>query len=56
MLLYIVRHGETEWNNAGLLQGVSDVPLNENGRSLARITGCFSQMRYILKGRQMGKA
>lgn len=39
MLLYIIRHGETDWNTVGRLQGYSDIPLNESGRSLARITG-----------------
>lgn len=27
--IYIVRHGETDWNRAGKLQGATDVPLNE---------------------------
>lgn len=39
MLLYFIRHGETEWNTAGKLQGESDIPLNEKGKMLARITG-----------------
>ncbi len=38
MRLYIIRHGETEWNREKKLQGQSDVPLNEYGRELARIT------------------
>lgn len=36
MKLYILRHGETDWNKEKLLQGKSDIPLNENGRTLAR--------------------
>ena len=32
MLLYLVRHGETESNRLGLALGRSDVPLNERGR------------------------
>lgn len=28
---YIVRHGETEWNRKGLLQGHSDIPLSKTG-------------------------
>ena len=40
MQIYIVRHGETNANESGRLQGWSDDPLNENGRRLAVITGC----------------
>jgi broad specificity phosphatase PhoE len=29
--LYYIRHGETDWNARGRLQGVQDVPLNELG-------------------------
>ena len=29
--IYIIRHGQTEMNNAQVLQGQSDLPLNENG-------------------------
>lgn len=39
MELYIVRHGETEWNKEKLLQGSTDIPLSEEGRRLARISG-----------------
>lgn len=30
--LCITRHGETDWNITGILQGWLDVPLNDNGR------------------------
>lgn len=30
-ILYLVRHGETEWNKKGIIQGKSDIPLNSNG-------------------------
>ena len=39
MLIYIVRHGETDANKNGFLQGQIDNPLNENGIKLAEITG-----------------
>ena len=39
MRIYIVRHGETEANKNGYLQGWTDVPLNENGRFIAELTG-----------------
>ena len=28
----VCRHGETDWNRSGILQGWFDVPLNEHGR------------------------
>ena len=31
--LALVRHGATEWNENGLVQGHSDVPLSERGRA-----------------------
>lgn len=39
MLLYIIRHGETSWNVMRKIQGATDIPLNENGIRLAKITG-----------------
>lgn len=33
--IYFLRHGETEWNALGRLQGTRDVPLNARGRSQA---------------------
>ena len=39
MEIYIVRHGETVWNAKNLVQGRTDIELNENGRKLAGMTG-----------------
>jgi broad specificity phosphatase PhoE len=33
--IYYLRHGETEWNALGRLQGTQDVPLNARGRGQA---------------------
>jgi broad specificity phosphatase PhoE len=37
--LYYIRHGETEWNAVGRLQGTQDVPLNGLGRQQAAHVG-----------------
>lgn len=34
-LVYLVRHGETEWNRDGRFQGQADAPLGERGREQA---------------------
>ena len=39
MLIYIVRHGVTEWNKLKKLQGAADVPLAREGIRLAEETG-----------------
>ena len=39
MLIYIVRHGLTEWNKLKKLQGAADVPLAKEGILLAERTG-----------------
>lgn len=36
--LYIVRHGETDWNVKSLLQGRTDIDLNDNGLKQAQQT------------------
>ena len=38
MMMYIVRHGETDWNRMRRVQGHTDIALNDYGRLLARET------------------
>lgn len=38
MIIYMMRHGETDWNVQHLFQGRTDIPLNENGRKVAQWT------------------
>ena len=38
-MIYLVRHGETEWNRAGRMQGHLDAPLTERGEAQARAVG-----------------
>ena len=34
-MLYIMRHGKTDWNALKKLQGRTDIPLNDEGRDMA---------------------
>jgi broad specificity phosphatase PhoE len=38
-LIYFLRHGETDWNAAGRIQGHLDAPLNDKGRGQAARNG-----------------
>lgn len=37
MTLYLIRHGETDWNRHKLYQGTTDTPLSETGRIQAHV-------------------
>lgn len=44
-LLYLVRHGETDWNRERRIQGSTDIPLNDTGRIQARRAGSLLARR-----------
>ncbi len=43
----VTRHGETDWNSAGILQGWTDVPINDQGRRQAyELVGNFAHSKF----------
>lgn len=62
-LIAVVRHGETDWNLAGRIQGHTEVPLNDTGRgqaaatatALARASAYFGQWRGV-RSSPLGRA
>lgn len=46
--LFLLRHGETEWNRTGRYQGESDIPLNDTGR--AQAAGIAARLKAALAG------
>lgn len=45
--IYIVRHGQTEWNRRRLVQGHIDIPLNEQGKSeAAALAKAFASLEF----------
>jgi len=49
MQVYVVRHGETEWNIEEIFRGAKDIPLNEVGKKQAKKVGGFFIDKNIVK-------
>ena len=49
--IYYIRHGETDWNAQGRLQGAQDVPLNELGRRQSAGSGRILADLFARDGR-----
>ncbi len=48
--LYLIRHGETDWNVEGRLQGTKDIHLNEKGRAQAARNGATLAELFVSQG------
>ncbi len=50
--LYFVRHGHTDWNDAGRFQGHTDIPLNGRGRKDALAYAELLRLHFEALGRE----
>ena len=47
MQIYVIRHGETEWNKEEIFRGRKDIPLNETGKRQAEWVGLYFSEKRI---------
>lgn len=51
MKIYLLRHGETDWNIEGRLQGRMDIPMNKSGKEQITSIGHYLKDRGFSVGR-----
>ena len=47
MIVYFIRHGETDFNKRCLIQGMSDIPLNDKGIQQAGLAAEWFEKQNI---------
>lgn len=52
----IVRHGETDYNKAGIIQGHLDIPLNLQGEAQAAVAGRWFEQQQSGAGERWTEA